>query len=179
MKCPGCGERNDERYRFCRRCGRGLGTREARRSPAAADGPASPQAGAAKPAEAPPTYKLLALKGLLAGRTFSIGPAGLAIGRDSASCQVVIADDEISRLHAWIGMNEQGAVVVRDRHSANGTFVNKVRVQERELRATDELCFGTGRRHLFRIARVDGTVRDSTGAPAQAGRVGPRKADRL
>ncbi len=156
MRCPGCGETNDEGYRFCRRCGRALVTREAPLDPASpASLPTTPAAAAIAPSEPPPTHRLLAIAGLLAGRSFTIGPAGLAVGRDPANCQVVIADDEISRLHAWLGMNERGEVVVRDRHSANGTFVNKVRIQERVLRPTDEICFGSGRPHLFRIERVE------------------------
>ena len=87
------------------------------------------------------------------------------IGRDPASCQVVIADDEISRLHAWIGYNDDGEVVLRDRNSANGTYVNQVRIQEKVLRETDEICFGTGRRHLFCLVPAEG----SAGPPITAG----------
>jgi ABC-type multidrug transport system ATPase subunit len=66
----------------------------------------------------------------------------------------VLADDEISRLHAWIAPNDKGEVVLRDRHSANGTFVNQVRVQEKVLKPEDEISVGSGRRHLFRIEEV-------------------------
>jgi ABC-type multidrug transport system ATPase subunit/pSer/pThr/pTyr-binding forkhead associated (FHA) protein len=66
----------------------------------------------------------------------------------------VLADDEISRLHAWIAPNNKGEVVLRDRHSANGTFVNQVRVQEKVLKPEDEISVGSARRHLFRIEEV-------------------------
>jgi ABC-type multidrug transport system ATPase subunit/pSer/pThr/pTyr-binding forkhead associated (FHA) protein len=66
----------------------------------------------------------------------------------------VLADDEISRLHAWIAPNDKGEVVLRDRHSANGTFVNQVRVQEKVLKPEDEISVGSARRHLFRIEEV-------------------------
>jgi ABC-type multidrug transport system ATPase subunit/pSer/pThr/pTyr-binding forkhead associated (FHA) protein len=66
----------------------------------------------------------------------------------------VLADDEISRLHAWIAPNDKGEVVLRDRHSANGTFVNQVRVQEKVLKPGDEISVGSARRHLFRIEEV-------------------------
>lgn len=141
MKCPGCGESNEEGYSFCRSCGRALPGAEA-------------TAALAAPPESPPTYKLVATAGLLSGRTFTIDSRGLVIGRDPANCQVVVADDEVSRLHAWVGFNDQGEVVVRDRHSANGTYVNQVRITERVLRLTDEISVGTGRRHLFRIEQV-------------------------
>src|SRR3990170_472747 len=147
MRCPGCGETNEEGYRFCRNCGRVLPLAETP-SPA----PVPPAAGESTPTVAmpgptrvvtplpafPPTSRLVATSGLLIGRTFTIGPKGLVIGRDPANCQVVVADDEISRLHAWIGFNDQGKVVERDRHSANGTYVNQVRIQEQVLEPTDE-----------------------------------------
>ncbi len=172
MRCPGCGEINDEGYRFCRSCGRALAEAAA---PMAATqvgaSPASLEAAPTAPIEAP-GYRLVATAGLLSGRTFNIGPTGLAIGRDPATCQVLVADDEVSRLHAWIGFNDQGEVVVRDRHSANGTFVNDVRVQEKVLRPTDEICFGSGRRHLFRIERTSA----GGGNPGGAGPETPRQA---
>ena len=119
--------------------------------PPAAPEPPPPAPPAAEPAD---THRLIATAGLLSGRTFTLGPQGLLIGRDPASCQVVLADDEVSRAHAWVGLDEMGQVVVRDRKSANGTYVNQVRVQERVLRPTDELAIGLDRRHLFRIETI-------------------------
>lgn len=158
MRCPGCGETNDEGYRFCRNCGRALPPSESPLIPASVGTiPASAETApdeAPAPAEASPSYRLVATAGLLSGRTFTIGTAGLTIGRDP-TCQVVVADDEISRLHAWVGMNDERQVVVRDRHSANGTYVNRVRVQEKVLRTADEISFGSARRQRFRIEQVD------------------------
>lgn len=101
--------------------------------------------------EARPTYKLVATTGLLRSRTYTIGEKGLMIGRDPSNCQVVIADDGVSRLHAWIGFNEQGEMVLKDHHSANGTYVNQARITERTLQLSDEISIGNERRHLFRI----------------------------
>jgi len=160
MRCPGCGEINEPGFRFCRNCGSALSEREETAATAAISmPPAAPAAPAEVVAPQPETFvtfKLLATKGLLTGRTFTIGPRGLLIGRDPANCQVVLADDEISRTHAWVGFDNEGRVVVRDRNSANGTYVNQVRIQERVLRPTDELEVGTDRRHLFRIERTGG-----------------------
>ncbi len=152
MRCPSCGEINEAGFRFCRNCGSTLPETES-------DAPfigvvKRPAAEPPTPPESQVTYKLLATAGLLSGRTFTIGPRGLLIGRDPSSCQVVLADDEISRTHAWVGFDETGQVIVRDRKSANGTYVNQVRVQERLLRPTDELAVGLDRRHLFRIERI-------------------------
>ena len=76
------------------------------------------------------------------------------IGRDPASCQVVIPDDEISRLHAWIGINENNEVALEDRRSANGTFVNGERIEKQFLKTLDEISFGSSGRHTFRIEKT-------------------------
>jgi ABC-type multidrug transport system ATPase subunit/pSer/pThr/pTyr-binding forkhead associated (FHA) protein len=96
-------------------------------------------------------YRLVATSGLLSGRTFNITSKGLVIGRDQSKCQVVLVDDQISRQHAWVGLNESGDVVLRDHDSSNGSFINKVRVKEGILRPQDEVSFGAGAKHLFRF----------------------------
>jgi ABC-type multidrug transport system ATPase subunit/pSer/pThr/pTyr-binding forkhead associated (FHA) protein len=50
-----------------------------------------------------------------------------------------------------VGLNEAGQVVLRDRDSANGSFVNQVRVQQAVLKPNDEVSFGAGGKHLFRL----------------------------
>ena len=159
MRCPGCGENNDADYRFCRNCGRAMPAPEdqpAGEATVAVPAPDSfPTQAISPPAESIQRYRLVATEGLLAGRTFTLTPKGLLIGRDPVNCQVVVADDEISRSHAWVGFSDQGEVVVRDCHSANGTFVNRVRIQERVLRPTDEISVGAGQRQLFRIEPIE------------------------
>jgi ABC-type multidrug transport system ATPase subunit/pSer/pThr/pTyr-binding forkhead associated (FHA) protein len=166
MKCPGCGEMNEAGFRFCRSCGTALPESEP-----FAETPSIPKpavAGAAtmqmafRAPEVPVSHRLVATAGLLNGRTFTIGSKGLLIGRDPLTCQVVIADDEVSRSHAWVGFDPEGQVIVQDRRSANGTYVNQVRVQERVLRTTDELSIGAEHRHVFRI---ESTAERPAGAP--------------
>jgi ABC-type multidrug transport system ATPase subunit/pSer/pThr/pTyr-binding forkhead associated (FHA) protein len=94
---------------------------------------------------------LVATSGLLSGRTFHITSKGLIVGRDQTKCQIVLADDQISRQHAWVGLNEAGQAVLRDRDSANGSFVNQARVQEAVLKPNDEVSFGPGGKHKFRV----------------------------
>jgi ABC-type multidrug transport system ATPase subunit/pSer/pThr/pTyr-binding forkhead associated (FHA) protein len=155
MRCPGCGENNEPDYRFCRNCGRALGVEEGTAPIIAVVKPPAPEPSPPEPDAPQPepsvTYKLIATAGILAGRTYTLGAKGLHIGRDPAQCLVVVADDEVSRTHAWIGFNDRGEVIVRDEHSANGTYVNRVRIQERVLRSTDEISVGTGFRHLFQV----------------------------
>ena len=103
------------------------------------------------PPAARPAFRLVATSGLLSGRTFNITSKGLIVGRDQSKCQIVLADDQISRQHAWVGLNEAGQVVLRDRDSSNGSFVNKVRVKEAILKPNDEVSFGAGDKHLFRV----------------------------
>jgi pSer/pThr/pTyr-binding forkhead associated (FHA) protein len=172
MQCPVCGETNEEGFRFCRNCGRALSVADdaapTTSIPAASAAilptPVVPVPTAVAPSAPPaaPTYRLIATAGLLSGRTFTIGSQGLLIGRDPGTCQVVVADDEISRAHAWIGFADQDRVVIRDRNSANGSYVNHVRIEERVLRPTDEISLGSGLRQLFRIERVTPRAADDT-----------------
>lgn len=80
------------------------------------------RAGAARPTAASGGR----LVSLVDGKEYMVASAGLVFGRD-ASCDVVVAQHEVSRRHAEIGRDEQG-YVVRDL-SANGVFVNGERVQ--------------------------------------------------
>jgi len=75
----------------------------------------------------------------------------LIVGRDQSKCQIVLVDDQISRQHAWVGLDESGQVVLRDRESSNGSFINKVRVKEGILKPNDAVSFGAGEKHLFRV----------------------------
>jgi pSer/pThr/pTyr-binding forkhead associated (FHA) protein len=114
----------------------------------------TPTLAAAPAATLPPTFRLVATAGILSGRTFSIGPKEATIGRDPGTCQVVIADDEISRQHAWVGLDAQGQMVLRDNRSVNGSYVNKERVQERPLKTTDMILLGGNHRHQFKVEKV-------------------------
>lgn len=67
---------------------------------------------------------------LVDGKEYAIAESGLVFGRD-ASCDVVVAQAEVSRRHAEIIPEERG-YVVRDM-SANGLFVNGERIQGSHL----------------------------------------------
>jgi len=82
--------------------------------------------------------------GSLSGRRFSITKQGLLIGRDAAKCQVVLNEDTVSKEHAWIVPLDTGVVVI-DRGSANGTFVNSTespRVSKVGLQNGDRVYIG-------------------------------------
>ena len=80
------------------------------------------RAGAARPTAASGGR----LVSLVDGKEYMVAAAGLVFGRD-ASCDVVVAQHEVSRRHAEIGRDDLG-YVVRDL-SANGVFLNGERVQ--------------------------------------------------
>jgi hypothetical protein len=82
--------------------------------------------------------------GSLAGRRFPITKAGLLLGRDGAKCQVVFTEDTVSGEHAWIVPVDNGVVVI-DRGSSNGTFVNSLeapRVSKVGLQNGDRVFLG-------------------------------------
>ncbi|USN98956.1 MAG: FHA domain-containing protein [Phycisphaeraceae bacterium] len=62
------------------------------------------------------------------------------IGRQDG-CQLRIRSGEVSRKHCEIRV-EEGAAVVKDRGSRNGTFVNGVKIVEKRLAAGDLLAVG-------------------------------------
>src|SRR5215467_16313279 len=157
MRCPSCGEPNEEGYQFCRVCGHTLsGPPAAPRNTSATVKPGSsvttaPAVPTVATAVGVASYRLVATGGFLSGRTFTVAAKGVTVGRDQTKCQIVLADDQISRQHAWVGLNEAGDVVVRDNGSSNGTYVNQVRVKEAVLKPKDHIAFGTGGKHLFQL----------------------------
>ncbi len=156
MKCPTCGEVNEGGYRFCRVCGHPITEAEASAAGGALPKPTSgikttPSVSTIAPTNDSIAYRLVATSGILSGRTFNITAKGLVVGRDQSKCQVVLVDDQISRQHAWVGLDESGQVVLRDHGSSNGSFINKVRVKEAVLKSGDEVSFGAGAKHMFRM----------------------------
>src|SRR5688572_1247522 len=64
----------------------------------------------------------------------------MLLGR-SSSCQLVFADDTVSRRHAELRLAE-GRWILRDLDSSNGTWVNGRRVMEAEVAPGDEVHLG-------------------------------------
>jgi hypothetical protein len=84
------------------------------------------------PRRPPPSLALPSATGLAGAR--------IELGR-SPSCQLVFADDSVSRRHATLLVRD-GAWFVRDQGSLNGTWLNGRRVQDAEVRPGDELQLG-------------------------------------
>jgi len=75
------------------------------------------------------------------GKSHAIGEKGLIIGRDPAQCDIVILDPNVSRVHAWVTV-KKGEVVLIDRGSTNGTYVNQVKMENATLKSGDIIQLG-------------------------------------
>ena len=92
--------------------------------------------------------------GALSGKTFKVPKEGLLIGR-SPKCQVVLQDDTVSSEHAWI-VPSGNEVVVIDKGSSNGTYVNSVdspKVSKIGLRNGDRIFLGKKGANVFTYFR--------------------------
>ena len=140
--CQECGFQNPEAANYCARCGALLvkdeGGTEATQT-------FTPEDGDDAPAEA---LEDLGIKGPAlvvrsgggrAGEMFH--PEGeTTIGR-SPDCGIFLDDVTVSRKHAVLA-NRDGAFIIEDQGSLNGTFVNRKRVESAELEDGDELQIG-------------------------------------
>src|SRR4029453_8603382 len=86
------------------------------------------------------TPTLIALSGLLRGRTFALNADEVSIGRDSESV-LRVNHPSVSRRHCLV-TRAGNEFQIRDLDSYNGTFVNGVPVQERTLQHGDQVALG-------------------------------------
>jgi len=84
---------------------------------------------------------LIGLQGIVAGSTFALTAGDLTIGRDGEN-EIVLAENTVSRQHARVLRDGQGQFTVSDLGSANGIYVNGMRVQRAILSAGDEIKIG-------------------------------------
>jgi len=76
-----------------------------------------------------------------AARTYPMGPEPLQIGRSEA-CQVILEDTYASQMHARVFLKD-GEWYVEDLGSTNGTYLNRVKVQQPSpVGAGDEIRIG-------------------------------------
>ena len=84
------------------------------------------------------------MSGSASGKRYKITKSGLLIGTDANRCQIVVSEDTVSREHAWI-VPVDNRIVVIDRGSTNGTFINSVdspRVSKVGLQNGDRVYLG-------------------------------------
>src|SRR5581483_268607 len=84
--------------------------------------------------------RLLVIKGADEGKQFELTDQVVSIGRDTTS-KIRLHDTEVSRRHAELRQAD-GAYLVVDLGSANGTFVNNQKVQQAALQAGDHVAVG-------------------------------------
>jgi hypothetical protein len=95
---------------------------------------------------------------------FELQQGSLLIGR-LADCTVCLSDNLVSRMHARLTVVGE-SVVVEDLHSANGVYVNGVRIQgTRALAEGERILLGTSELSLFEI-RDSSVLRAAAAAPA-------------
>jgi two-component system cell cycle response regulator len=94
---------------------------------------------------------LVVLRGLEAGRMFTLDREATLIGRD-ASSHVRYEDKGLSRRHARI-VHTGGRYFIEDLGSRNGTFVDGERVQRMELRGGERIALSAT--VVFRFSLVD------------------------
>ena len=86
------------------------------------------------------TALLIVLRGPNTGARFLLDDAEVTTGRGPKS-DIFLDDVTVSRKHAVFSREEQG-FAVRDVGSLNGTYVNKERIDQADLRTGDEVQIG-------------------------------------
>jgi S1-C subfamily serine protease len=85
--------------------------------------------------------KFTILNGTRAGEKLGLGGSGIRIGRESTICEIVLENPKVSRLHAEV-VSIDGKVLLIDRNSSNGTYVNDQKIDKRYLQDGDIIYFG-------------------------------------
>jgi hypothetical protein len=85
--------------------------------------------------------KFTILNGTRAGERLGLGGSGIRIGRESTICEIVLENPKVSRLHAEV-VSIDGKVLLIDRNSSNGTYVNDQKIEKRFLKDGDIIYFG-------------------------------------
>ena len=101
------------------------------------------------------------LVSLVDGREYSVGAAGLTLGRD-AGCDVVVASPEVSRRHAELAAGPEGYVLTD--LSTNGVFVNGQRINKSQM---------LGRGDVLRVGTEEFRFYADAAAPSAAPSAAP------
>ncbi|SRR5579883_2063650 len=129
VTCFRCGSENLPGKLFCTSCGYDLSGRRAQNDRFLG------------PLGRPYYAQLSMMNGPLTGRRFTLHQDTTSIGRTTGN-DIIIPDLTVSRQHAILRF-ENGHWLVEDRESANGTFVNGVRIRwPQPLNEGDQIRFG-------------------------------------
>lgn len=145
IQCPECGFLNAEGANFCQSCGAALATAESSPDPATATYRIDDETGElipVAPGEAISHGPALIVRagGGREGESFLLIGERMSIGR-RPECDVFLDDVTVSRDHAvLVKRGEQWHI--DDCGSLNGTYVNRSRIDSRQLQGGDELQIG-------------------------------------
>ena len=157
-QCPACGHRNDPDANFCSSCGQRV-----------AGGPNDPTAAipvvdagdlrdpehlADRVGFDEHTGLLVVNEGPKAGSRYALDADVISAGRHPDS-DIFLDDVTVSRRHVEL-TNDNGVYRARDVGSLNGTYLNRERIEEAELRDGDELQIGR-----FKLQFFHGTGREA------------------
>ncbi len=106
-------------------------------------------------ADGPPVWRLHGIRPR-ANLTFVLSQQETRVGY-SPPADLVLPVAGVSRQHALL-LRHAEVLEVRDLGSRNGTFVNGIRVEQRQLSAGDELAFGPVSLRLEQVAAGDATL---------------------
>ena len=84
------------------------------------------------------------LVGQLAGKQFFLENRRVVIGRDPSQCQLVLAQNVVSKIHAALEVDDLLRVTLVDLSGKQATFVNGQAVTRRELADGDRVGLGLG-----------------------------------
>lgn len=117
-----------------------------------------------------PEYVLRGVAGIVFGRSYQL-LTPTTLGR-AAECDICIADQGISRVHARLRPLDYG-LEIEDLKSTNGSFLNGQRITLAIARIGDEVAFDQLRFRVDAVAR-QGRQTVAVGRPATAARRAPR-----
>ena len=145
MLCHRCGARNAATANFCPSCGASQ-VRDASEDTltlSVIDGAAIAEGVPGSVGDSVPegVDLLLVNSGPSMGARFAVESTPLRVGRSEDS-DIFLDDVTVSRAHVLFTQTDTGRLVVRDLGSLNGTYVNRVRVDEKVLDSGDEVQIG-------------------------------------
>ncbi|ROT87429.1 signal peptide protein [Bifidobacterium mongoliense] len=95
----------------------------------------------------PHTALLISTRGAVSGSRYLLDEDEITVGRDPGA-DILLDDSTVSRAHA-VFRRDNGTFSVVDSGSLNGTYVNRQRVDEQQLKNGDEIMIGKFRLVFF------------------------------
>ncbi|MFZ5757564.1 MAG: FHA domain-containing protein [Pseudomonadota bacterium] len=132
-------------------------------SPALANIPVAPSTASANKQGS--GWVLKAKTGSIVGKTFPIPSVGKVVIGRANNCDIQLPANHVSRQHAEVQL-VGGRLLVKDLNSSNGTYINRKKVSDGELKNGDEVRFDT---FSFEVAGPAGntTAQKPAAAPAE------------